>query len=127
MRRRLQSGSPRRSPQGAHTGIGASCTSANRIAWALLLELSNARCVLSVLHGRAQCVEEPGAQAGDTSLVDSEGSVVVGSGKLVALVDVPGVTVIDTPDALLVVSRKNAERVREVVTELRRRRREDLL
>ena len=47
--------------------------------------------------------------------------------EVVVLVDVPGVTVIDTDDALLIVSRDNAERVREVIEELRRRRRKDLL
>ena len=41
--------------------------------------------------------------------------------------DVPGVTVVDTPDALLVVSKRSSQRVREVVEELRRRRRKDLL
>jgi mannose-1-phosphate guanylyltransferase len=60
-------------------------------------------------------------------LVDSDHSVVFGDGRLVALVDVPGVTVVDTPDALLVVSRDAAERVKQVVEELRRRRRRDQL
>jgi hypothetical protein len=52
---------------------------------------------------------------------------VFGGRRLVALVDVPGVAVIDTPDALLVVSRESSERVREVIAELQRRRRKDLL
>jgi mannose-1-phosphate guanylyltransferase/mannose-6-phosphate isomerase len=60
-------------------------------------------------------------------LVDSPGSVVFGGQRLVALVDVPGVTVVDTPDAVLVVSRDASERVKQVVEELRRRRRTDLL
>jgi mannose-1-phosphate guanylyltransferase len=60
-------------------------------------------------------------------LVDSPGSAVFGSKRLVALVDVPGVAVIDTPDALLVVSRASSEKVRAVVDELRRRGRKDLL
>jgi len=45
----------------------------------------------------------------------------------VAVVDVPGVVVVDTEDALLVVSRRGSERVRLVVDELRRRGRRDLL
>lgn len=53
--------------------------------------------------------------------VDSPGSVVFGGRKLVALVDVPDIAVIDTPDALLVVSRKASEKVRLVVDELKRR------
>ncbi len=59
--------------------------------------------------------------------IGSPGSAVFGSGRLVALVDLPGVAVIDTPDALLVVSRDSSEKVREVVDELRRRGRRDLL
>lgn len=59
--------------------------------------------------------------------IGSPGSAVFGSERLVALVDLPGVAVIDTPDALLVVSRSSSEKVREVVDELRRRGRKDLL
>ena len=60
-------------------------------------------------------------------LVDSDGSVVFGNERLVVVVDVPGIAVVDTPDALLVVSRKSSEQVKRVVEELRRRRRGDLL
>jgi mannose-1-phosphate guanylyltransferase len=62
-------------------------------------------------------------------LLDSPGSAVFGSGggRVVALVDLPGVAVVDTPDALLVVPRGSAQRVKEVVAELERRRRKDLL
>jgi len=60
-------------------------------------------------------------------LVDSPGSVVFGDGRVVAVVDLPDVVVVDTPDALLVVSRRGSEKVREVVDELRRRRRKELL
>ena len=63
----------------------------------------------------------------DPIRVDSAGSVVFGDGRLVALVDAPDLVVVDTPDALLIVSRERAEKVREVVEELRRRRRKDLL
>jgi mannose-1-phosphate guanylyltransferase len=59
--------------------------------------------------------------------LDSPGSVVFGEDRLVALLGVPGVVVIDTPDALLVVARDRAEGVRGVVEELRRRGRADLL
>ena len=73
-------------------------------------------------------LREKSVAAGANSLiVDSPGSVVFGDGRLVALVDVPGVTVVDTPDALLVVSRSSSEQVKRVVEELRRRRRTDLL
>ncbi len=70
---------------------------------------------------------EAGLAAGDEVLVDSPGSAVFGGDRLVAVVGVPGVSVVDTPDAVLVVSNEGSERVRSVVEELRRRRRRDLL
>lgn len=77
----------------------------------------------------ARLREEAGASTRGPSplLVDSAGSVVFGGERLVALVGVPDVTVVDTPDAVLVVSRKASERVKQVVEELRRRGRTDLL
>ena len=76
----------------------------------------------------ARLREESGAPPDGAVLgIDSERSVVFGeSGRLVALLGVPGVVVVDTPDALLVVGRDSAERVREV-TERLRERRPDLL
>lgn len=67
------------------------------------------------------------ARSRDRILVDSENTVVFSRGRMVAVVDVPGVVVVDTEDALLVVSRSGSERVRNVVEELRRRGRRDLL
>jgi mannose-1-phosphate guanylyltransferase len=75
----------------------------------------------------SRLIVEAGASSRDAILIDSDSSVVFGDRRVVALVDVPGVAVVDAGDALLVVSRKHAERVREVIEELRRRRREDLL
>ena len=75
----------------------------------------------------ARLIEAAGGDPSSTVLVGSPGSVVFGSKRLVAVVDVPGVVVVDTPDALLVVSRDDSERVRQVVDELKRRRRSDLL
>jgi mannose-1-phosphate guanylyltransferase len=46
--------------------------------------------------------------------IDSPGSVVFGSRRRVAIVAVPNVAVVETRDALLVVARGEAERVREV-------------
>ena len=54
--------------------------------------------------------------------IGSPGSAVFGDGRVIALVDVPGVVVVDTPDAVLVVARASAERVREVVAKVARRR-----
>ena len=68
-----------------------------------------------------------GAREANRLLLDSPDSVVIGGKRMVALLEAPGLVVVDTPDALLVVSRGAAERVREVVAELRRRGRTELL
>jgi mannose-1-phosphate guanylyltransferase/mannose-6-phosphate isomerase len=59
--------------------------------------------------------------------IDSPGTVVYGDRRVVAVVDLPDVVVVDTDDALLLVSRKSSEKVKEVVRELNRRGREELL
>ncbi len=66
---------------------------------------------------------------GDASLVqslDASGLVVPGSGRMVAVLGLDDVVVVDTPDAVLVTSRAHAQRVKDVVTGLRRSGREDL-
>jgi mannose-1-phosphate guanylyltransferase len=71
--------------------------------------------------------EEAGIGEGGHLMIDSPGAAVFGAERLVALVDVPGVVVVDTPDALLVVARRSSQKVGRVVAELRRSGREDLL
>ena len=60
-------------------------------------------------------------------IVGSEGTVVFGGRRLVAVLDVPGVVIVDTPDALLVVSRASSEKTREIVRALTALGREDVL
>jgi len=60
-------------------------------------------------------------------LVDSPGTITFGGKRLIAVVGLPDIVVVDTEDALLVVSRRSPDRVKEVVETLRRRRRKDLL
>jgi mannose-1-phosphate guanylyltransferase len=58
---------------------------------------------------------------GDASLVTTDGAtglVVPGSGRVVAVVGLDDVVVVDTPDALLVTSRSQAQRVKEIVAGL---------
>ena len=69
---------------------------------------------------------ETGTDAARRILVDSPGSAVFEGDRVVALVGVPDVVVVDTEDAVLVVSRRSAERVRDVVERLKRGRK-DLL
>ena len=68
-----------------------------------------------------------GTGRGAPILLASPRTAVVGATRLVAVVGVPDAVVVDTPDALLVVARDHAEQVREVVAELVRRGRPDLL
>jgi mannose-1-phosphate guanylyltransferase len=59
---------------------------------------------------------------GDASLVrmlDAQGVVVPASGRLVAVVGLDDVVVVDTPDALLVVSRERAQEVKGIVDGLK--------
>jgi mannose-1-phosphate guanylyltransferase len=67
------------------------------------------------------------AAASDLLPLDSSGNYVDARGKLVALLGVKDLVVVDTADALLIADRSRAQQVGEIVKELERRRREDLL
>jgi mannose-1-phosphate guanylyltransferase len=64
---------------------------------------------------------------GDGLVSNGRGNLVFGSGRLVVLDGVDDLVVIDSGDALLVVSRDRAQDVKEIVSELKRRKRTDLL
>ena len=63
----------------------------------------------------------------DSVCLDSHHNFVDARGKMVALLGVRDLIVVDTPDALLVASRKRAQQVGEVVKALEKLNREDLL
>jgi mannose-1-phosphate guanylyltransferase len=70
-------------------------------------------------------------QGADTTLVESQGNIVVdlrsdraSQGRLIALVGVSDLVIVETDDALLVVPRERAQDVKYVVEELRSKRRE---
>jgi mannose-1-phosphate guanylyltransferase len=69
------------------------------------------------------------ANAGRSEILslDASGNYVDCGKKLVALVDVKDLIIVDTPDALLIVDRRSAQRVGEVVKLLEKQKREDLL
>jgi mannose-1-phosphate guanylyltransferase len=76
----------------------------------------------------ARLREEQGQAAGSSVvLVESPGTAVFGGRRLVAVVGVPRAVIVDAGDALLVVARDRAEKVRDVVAVLRERGRKDLL
>lgn len=63
----------------------------------------------------------------DSVCLDSQNNFVDARGKLVALLGVHDLIVVDTPDALLVASRDQAQRVGEIIKTLESRNRHDLL
>lgn len=58
---------------------------------------------------------------GKPLLIKARGNIVKGSKRLIALLGVENFLVVDTPDALLICPRSEAEHIREVVHELERR------
>lgn len=67
------------------------------------------------------------ASRGSSLFLSSSGNFIDAQDKIVALVGVKDLVVVDTHDALLIVDRHQAQRVGEVVKELERLRRDDLL
>lgn len=71
---------------------------------------------------------EGNLRVGDTLVLDTTGSIVESrGGRLVALVGCEDLVVVDTADAVLVVPRAQAQRVRDLVTALEDAGREDVL
>jgi mannose-1-phosphate guanylyltransferase len=64
---------------------------------------------------------------GDVVLLDSEGNIVYSDKRLVALVNVSNLVVVDTGDTLLIGDKRNMQRVKDVVEQLRRQGRTELL
>jgi len=60
-------------------------------------------------------------------ILGSDDAVVFGGKRAVAILDLPGVVVVDTPDALLVVPRASSEKLKSVVEAVRAAGRADLL
>jgi mannose-1-phosphate guanylyltransferase/mannose-6-phosphate isomerase len=75
----------------------------------------------------AEAKPGPRGTRGTRVILDGEGSVIFGGKRLVAVLGVRDVVVVDTVDALLVVSRSSSEAMREMVRVVREAGREDLL
>lgn len=71
----------------------------------------------------------PGENRGRATLyaLDSPGNIVYAPGKTVALVGVENLIVADTPDALLICGMQDAQRIKELIGQLERDKRHDLL
>jgi mannose-1-phosphate guanylyltransferase len=64
---------------------------------------------------------------GDALAHASSGNYIDAEGKLVALVGVKDLVIVDTPDALLIADRSRAQEVGDIVKQLEKQRRQDLL
>ena len=83
-------------------------------SWNALYELLPRDGSANVIRGKAL------AHASSGNYIDAEG-------KLVALVGVKDLVIVDTPDALLIADRSRAQEVGEIVKQLEKQHREDLL
>ncbi len=64
---------------------------------------------------------------GDTIVIGSRGNIVSGGDRPIALVGVDDLVVVDTGDALLIGHKKKMQQVKQLVEELQKRQRDDLL
>ncbi len=71
--------------------------------------------------------ENGNVSVGDAVLMDTTGSAVYSSGRTVAVLGLDGVVVVETPDAVLVCGKDEAQNVKKIVDELKKRGRENLL
>jgi mannose-1-phosphate guanylyltransferase len=80
-------------------------------------------------YGTIACDDPTANTAVNAELLasDVQGAVVMGNGRLVALLGVKDIVVVDTDDALLVCHRSRAQEVRDIVDALKRRGSTDLI
>jgi mannose-1-phosphate guanylyltransferase/mannose-6-phosphate isomerase len=76
----------------------------------------------SELGDRVRADDRGNSVQGETILVDTKGSLILGDRRLVAAIGLEDMIIIDSEDALLVVPRSRAQDVRKVVEALRRAR-----
>jgi len=79
------------------------------------------------LGDRVRADERGNSVEGQTILVDTTGSLILGSRRLVAAIGLDDMIIVDTEDALLVCPRSRAQDVRKVVEALRRAGKTDYL
>ena len=79
------------------------------------------------LGDRVQADAHGNSVEGDTILVDTNGSLILGARRLVAAIGLDDMIIVDTEDALLVCPRSRAQDVRKVVEALRRARKTSYL
>lgn len=65
-------------------------------------------------------------KVGDVLALDTKRTIVMGEGRLISTIGLKDLIVVDTPDALLIARRGQAQRVKEVVEQLKERRRKEV-
>jgi mannose-1-phosphate guanylyltransferase len=81
----------------------------------------------AALPGVKKLDEAGSVVAGDVLALDSHGCILHSEGRLLACVGLQDMVVVETPEAILVCPVKEAQRVKLIVEELRRRKRKDVL
>jgi mannose-1-phosphate guanylyltransferase len=76
----------------------------------------------SELGDRVHADDQGNSVQGESVLVDTRGSLILGDRRLIATIGLEDMIIVDTEDALLVVPRSRAQDVRKVVEALRRAR-----
>jgi mannose-1-phosphate guanylyltransferase len=64
---------------------------------------------------------------GDHVLIDAKDNTVVAPGRVIGLIGVEGLVVVDAGDAILVCRRDRVQDIKQIVAELKRRGRDDLV
>ena len=75
----------------------------------------------------APYLEQGNRGEADLLAVDASGNIVRAGGKLVSLIGVDDLVVVDTPDALLVCRKADAQRIKDIIARLESAGRRDLL
>ncbi|MBU2575057.1 MAG: mannose-1-phosphate guanylyltransferase/mannose-6-phosphate isomerase [Elusimicrobia bacterium] len=79
------------------------------------------------LPGISDMDENGNIKTGDILAIDTKNSIIIGEKRLISLVGMKNVTVIDTEDALLVLKKGDAQRVKDVVGFLKENRRKEII
>ena len=91
------------------------------------IKLDDYSLIFNLLAEELPADESRNAARGRVQTVDSSDNVLVSTGPVVSVVGVDSLVVVATPDAVLVIPKEQAQRVKEVVDELRDRGWDDVL
>ena len=81
----------------------------------------------AAFHTIGMKTEEGNVTSGDVLMIETTGSLVRSSERLVAVVGMKDVVVVDTPDAVLVTTRQNSQKVKKLVDKLTELKRQEIV